>query len=605
MKKFQVKPYLDVRRSGETLRIGNMPPRGIEINDAHPSLDQLIGVLSRPISLAEAAHEMDGVADIGLEDWTEIINQLVSAGVVGEAIPDGNRYARHLLYYDLIGLDPLKAQSSLKNSKVGIVGTGGIGSNVATLLATAGVGHLVITDGDIIETSNLTRQHLYDEGSVGTFKVDSAKKRLSLLNSEVHITPIRSEATKTLLYEQLNGCDFVIVSADSPDELYDWVDDAARECNFAYLTAGYIESFGSVGPLVLPGVTACYECVKTMGDQGFVGDSHEVNRNLNTGQQAASFGPLNLIVAAIAANEAIRAITGAVCDTANRRILFNSENYEVITEDFERQRKCSACSTTVGNPKWENLVEKITLEDIYRDERSESSINAVVLDSFLLELAKQEKFSRVLDYGCGSGDQAIAFSAEGVEVYAYDPSKEMINNLQIKISDSDITNINFSSNLKDIEDLNLQYDLIVCTNVLDHLNPDELEDVIQYLHKKISAEGRVIITIPHPVKDGGVWIRSTQGNGWEYKEVRSREYFEEGLITKHRENASGDVVMRAINTYHRTITTYTETFLNHGFQIDGILEPQPPASAKDSFPDIWAKTSKIPYFMTFILSVSS
>lgn len=604
MTKIQLKPYLTVRRKGGSLRIGTVPPRGIEIEKAPPELDRLVELLSSPASAREVATRMAGVAEVDEAGWAEVIEQLCDAGVVGPVVPSESRYARHLLYFDLIGLDAEQAQQRLRTAKVAVVGTGGIGSNVATLLAAAGVGELVLTDGDVIEVSNLTRQFLYGESTVGSYKVDAAVTRLAELNSEVKVTALRTAATEELFREQLRDCDVVVVSADSPDELHQWIDDGARDNGYAYLAAGYIEAYGSVGPVVIPGLTACYACLIAQGEE-VTDDSVEdgQSRNLNLGHQAASYGPLNLTVAAIAANEVIRLLTGAPSSVAGRRVLVDSQGYSLTTEDFERISGCPACGGIEPRASWRDAVETITLEDVYRDTRTDASINAVVLDDFLLDLALEDQVTTALDYGCGTGEQALALARRGVQVLAFDPSAQMVEVLGSRLADESGLAVQTSTDAAALVG-SAQVDLVMCSNVLDHVHPDDLDEVLAFLRVHTASSGRAIITVPHPVKDGATWIRAGRDDGWDYREIRLREYFEEGVVSKHRETATGDVAMRSIKTYHRTIESYAGAFLRHGFTIVGLHEPQPQEWAAEEFPEIWAKTTRIPYFLTFVLRPS-
>ncbi|SKG08172.1 TOMM precursor leader peptide-binding protein [Mycobacteroides abscessus] len=601
MSKIQLKPYLNTRRFGTTLRIGHMPPRGIEIEDAPAELDHAVDLLSRPTTRSEASRTLRDLTNIRIEDCVALIDQLIDAGVVGEVIPDDDRYARHLLYYDLLGAEPLEAQRQLKDATVAVVGTGGIGSNVATLLVAAGVGHIIITDGDTVELTNLTRQFLYDESSVGQFKVDAATVRLSAINSEVRVTSFNTAATETLFLERLAGCDVVIVSADSPDEIHEWLDNGARLHGYAYLAAGYIESFGTVGPLVLPGSTACYSC---MGSQHEL-DSEELGPDLNRGLQAASYGALNLLVAAIAANETIRLITGERCETADRRLLIDSRNYSMTSEDFVKSSACAACGTLPPHCRGDSAMRHETLESVYADARSEASINAVVLDEFLHDLARVKTGDKILDFGCGTGDQAFLAAAAGAMVTAYDPSVEMMSTLRSRIETrGDSAQIHTVCSEAQAATLG-PFDLVMCTNVLDHIDPADIRAVVQWLKDQIAPGGRAIITVPHPIKDGGVWIRDIEGDMWVYREMRLHEYFEEGQIVKHREDMHGDLALRAVKTYHRTIETYTNLFISIGLTISGIYEPRPEPESSSEFPIIWAKTSKVPYFLTFELRSSN
>lgn len=596
-----MKPYLPVRRSGSTLSIGNGPPRGIDIEDAPEELEALIELLSTPSDVAAVAAAMAGRAEVDAEGWREVIAQLVDAGVVGRPVPNTSRYARHLLYFDMLALPAEQAQDRLRAAKVAVVGVGGIGSNVATLLTTAGVGEILLTDGDDIELSNLTRQFLYDESVIGDLKVDAAARRLRVLNSEVVVRTIATPATRELFHDQLAGYDVVVVSADSPDELQRWVDEGSRKHGYAYLSAGYIEAFGAIGPTVLPGITACFTCMLAQGEPTTdERSSAPQGRNLNLGHQAASYGPLNLIVAAAAANEAIRLITGAVVTSAGNRLLLDSQTYGLTSESFSRLEDCPGCATTRPRKEWAAAVESTTLEDVYEEARTKSSINAVVLDDFLLELALSDDPRTALDYGCGSGEQAIALAQHGLAVTAFDPSARMIEIVQSRVESHAGLPVTAGAELDTLVS-DSTFDVIMCSNVLDHVAPEHFDDTVRRLRELTASSGRAIVTVPHPIKDGATWIRTGRKDHWEYNEVRLQEYFNEGPVTKHRETSDGALAMRSIDTHHRTIESYVTAFLRHGFSIVSIAEPQPPASAAKEFPEIWAKTARVPYFMTFVL----
>ena len=94
-----------------------------------------------------------------------------------------NRYERHFLL-DGFGRD---GQKKLSEAKVLIVGVGGLGSPVAMYLASAGIGKIGLIDADVVDVTNLQRQIIHSESSVGVDKVVSAKSRIAELNSETEV----------------------------------------------------------------------------------------------------------------------------------------------------------------------------------------------------------------------------------------------------------------------------------------------------------------------------------------------------------------------------------------------------------------------------------
>ena len=93
------------------------------------------------------------------------------------------RYNRHIIIPDF----GIAAQYKLKESKVLVVGSGGLGSPLLLYLAAAGVGTIGIVDFDVVDDSNLQRQVLFGVEEVGTAKVVAAKKRLQSLNPFITI----------------------------------------------------------------------------------------------------------------------------------------------------------------------------------------------------------------------------------------------------------------------------------------------------------------------------------------------------------------------------------------------------------------------------------
>lgn len=89
----------------------------------------------------------------------------------------------------------VETQEKLQSSKVFVAGVGGLGCSVALNLALAGVGQIRICDSDAVEISNLNRQFLHAEQSIGMNKAESAQETLSSINSEVVIEPVFDEIT--------------------------------------------------------------------------------------------------------------------------------------------------------------------------------------------------------------------------------------------------------------------------------------------------------------------------------------------------------------------------------------------------------------------------
>ena len=96
-----------------------------------------------------------------------------------------------------------------------LIGVGGIGCAAATYLASSGIGHLLISDFDTVDETNLGRQVLYQPGDIGALKAEVAAARLRTINPDVRITPIIERLSGTALSEAVAGADVVLDGCDN------------------------------------------------------------------------------------------------------------------------------------------------------------------------------------------------------------------------------------------------------------------------------------------------------------------------------------------------------------------------------------------------------
>ena len=106
-------------------------------------------------------------------------------------------------------------QKKIINSKVLIIGAGGLGCPVADLLARSGVGEIGIMDYDKVSLSNIHRQTLYTAKDVNKFKVDVVKKRLNLINKSIKINTYNRKASEKNLINIINKYDIIVDGSDN------------------------------------------------------------------------------------------------------------------------------------------------------------------------------------------------------------------------------------------------------------------------------------------------------------------------------------------------------------------------------------------------------
>lgn len=155
-------------------------------------------------------------------------------------------------------------QQRLRDASVTIVGVGGLGSVVATLLARAGVGTLVLADHDIVDEANLPRQLLYERADVGRSKVAAAADRLRSIDPQVHVIPVESELrgpSDAVALLDTHVPDLVVCAADRPPiSIKTWVEDAAVAVGAAVAHGGHRPPLCYAGPFFIPGLSCCYQC---------------------------------------------------------------------------------------------------------------------------------------------------------------------------------------------------------------------------------------------------------------------------------------------------------------------------------------------------------
>lgn len=129
-------------------------------------------------------------------------------GLTNEQI---RRYSRHLIMPE-VGLE---GQEKLVNARVLCVGAGGLGSPLALYLAAAGVGHLGILDFDVVDFSNLQRQIIHSEETLGELKVESARDRLLELNSDIDVKTYNTMLTSENAMDIIKDYDIVVDGTDN------------------------------------------------------------------------------------------------------------------------------------------------------------------------------------------------------------------------------------------------------------------------------------------------------------------------------------------------------------------------------------------------------
>ena len=121
------------------------------------------------------------------------------------------RYSRHIMLPEL----DIKGQEDLLSATATIIGLGGLGSPAAIYLAASGIGSLILVDDDRVENSNLQRQIIHTEDSIGEDKVDSAKKTISEISNATKVSTINHRLTDEELLSVFKQSDVVLDATDN------------------------------------------------------------------------------------------------------------------------------------------------------------------------------------------------------------------------------------------------------------------------------------------------------------------------------------------------------------------------------------------------------
>ena len=238
------------------------------------------------------------------------------------------RYSRQLL---LEGFGE-EGQQRLRDSRVFIVGAGGLGSPVAYYLAAAGVGYLGIADGDRVDMSNLQRQILHTTADVDRPKVDSAREKLLALNPHIDITVYHEFLTADSAREIFKDYDFVLECSDNFQTKY-LVSDACVAVGKPFSLGG-IRMLGGQTMTHVPG-SACYRCLFPVEP-----DPATVPNSSTVGVLGAAVG----IIGSIQATEAIKYITGIGSLLTDSLLVVDSATMTFTRLSLPRNPKCPLCS---------------------------------------------------------------------------------------------------------------------------------------------------------------------------------------------------------------------------------------------------------------------
>ena len=306
--------------------------------------------------------------ETALQDGDEVyILPAVAGGSEDLSSKELDRYSRQVMLEE-IGYN---GQLKLKNSKVCVVGTGGLGHPIITRLTAMGVGTLRIVDRDVIELSNLHRQTMFDEDDVGQVKVEVAAKKLKKLNPDCNIEALAISVNDYNTIEVIDGCDVVIDALDSVNARYA-LNKACVKLNIPFVTGAAVGVSGQVFT-VLPKESACYFCMFPELDED----------TMPTCSIEGVHPSILSIVGGIEVAEAVKIIIGKNPSLSAKILHIDLENLDFNNTRTFRAEECPIC----GTGKLEVITkEELILEELCGRNRGKRTFSITPTDTFDLDV---------------------------------------------------------------------------------------------------------------------------------------------------------------------------------------------------------------------------
>jgi molybdopterin/thiamine biosynthesis adenylyltransferase/rhodanese-related sulfurtransferase len=249
------------------------------------------------------------------------------------------RYSRHL---SLPGVGP-EGQTRLLNSKVLIVGLGGLGSPAALYLAAAGVGTLGLVDHDQVDLSNLQRQIIHSEKSVGHSKLESARESLLAINPELKIQLHEIRLSSENAMEIIKEYDVVIDGTDNFPVRY-LINDACILLDKPNIYGSIFQFEGQV-TVFKPNKGPCYRCL--FPEPPSPG-------SVPTCSQAGVLGVLPGVIGTLQATEAIKVLLNKGELLVGRLLLYDALKMNFREVAFKQDEDCPVCG---NNPTITSLID--------------------------------------------------------------------------------------------------------------------------------------------------------------------------------------------------------------------------------------------------------
>jgi molybdopterin-synthase adenylyltransferase len=238
------------------------------------------------------------------------------------------RYSRNILIKE-IGLE---GQKKLLQSRVCVIGAGGLGSAALYYLAAAGIGELGIADSDSVDLSNLQRQVIHFSNDLNKIKTDSAKNKINSLNPDVRVNAYNIKVNSENIRQLINHYDFILDCTDNFKTKF-LINDACFFENKPYSHAGVLSMAGQI-MTIIPKKTACYRCIF---------NSPPESGSVNTSSHAGILGAVAGMFGTIQAIEAVKFITNSGRLLTDTLLTIDAGTFEIRKINIQKNTCCPLC----------------------------------------------------------------------------------------------------------------------------------------------------------------------------------------------------------------------------------------------------------------------
>ncbi|MEF9890924.1 molybdopterin-synthase adenylyltransferase MoeB [Citrobacter sp.] len=239
------------------------------------------------------------------------------------------RYNRQII---LRGFD-FEGQEALKEARVLVVGVGGLGCAATQYLAGAGVGHLTLLDFDTVSVSNLQRQTLHSDATVGQPKVLSARDALARINPYIAITPVNALLDESEIHTLIAEHDLVLDCTDNVS-IRNQLNAGCFAARIPLVSGAAIRMEGQITVFTYQQGEPCYRCLSRL-----------FGENALTCVEAGVMAPLIGVIGSLQAMEAIKLLANYGKSASGKIVMYDAMTCQFREMKLMRNPTCEVCGS--------------------------------------------------------------------------------------------------------------------------------------------------------------------------------------------------------------------------------------------------------------------